>query len=264
MNVDSQSFTPGCAWRSWLFILLFVLSNSCLLLLYPFSLERFLFCAATFGSGTILMLYLLFHPQSQFLVTNRSRVNRGGARCAALTFDDGPNNQHTEAILRILRERRVRATFFVVGKAVRAHPELARRIIDEGHELASHTFSHPALFCFLSPSRLKNELEESQKAIAEACAVSPRYFRSPVGLKHPLLQQCLREARMEYISWRVRGFDSIARDPMALQKRIADNTRSGDIILLHDRPGKPTECMLQALPAIIDNLRNRGFDLVPI
>jgi peptidoglycan/xylan/chitin deacetylase (PgdA/CDA1 family) len=250
--------------RAAIFILLFVLTNSLLALLYPFSWSRFFLCAALYTIGTLEMLYLLFYPRSQFLVANRSQVDSDGKRCVALTFDDGPNSQHTEALLRILREKGVKATFFVVGKHALANPDRARLLVAEGHQVGNHTYSHPPCFCFLSPNRLRHELEQGQEAIIQTCRRTPRYFRSPVGLRHPLLRSYLLKAGLEFISWRVRGYDSRIQEPETLARRITDKIKPGDIILLHDKAGKATDRMLEVLPGIIDELKRRGFEFVPV
>ena len=248
--------------RAAFFVLLFILTNSTLLLLYHFTWERFFVGAVLYTIGTLLMLFLLFNPRNQFLVANRSRVESNGKRRIALTFDDGPNPEHTKLLLNILREKSVKATFFVVGKNVLEYPDLARLLIAEGHQIASHTYSHPLNFCFLLPRRLQEELQKGMDAIVRICDIRPSHFRSPAGLRHPLLRRYLHTTGMEYISWSVRGFDSRVQDPMALARRITNNVIPGSIILLHDQSGRATDSMLQALPRILDDLKSRGFEFV--
>ena len=250
--------------RTASFALLFVATNATLVLLFPFDLGKFLLCAGLYTAGTLVMLYLLFHPRNQFLVANRWQVESTGRRCVSLTFDDGPNQEHTAALLRILGAKGVRATFFVVGREVEEHPELLRQVVAEGHQVANHTYSHPDLFCFLSPRRLRAEIERGQQAVAGVCGRAPRHFRSPVGLRHPLLRRYLELAGLEYISWRVRAFDTWAQTPQAIARRITTRVLPGDIILLHDRPGRAAESMLEALPGIIDELQSRGFEFVTL
>jgi peptidoglycan/xylan/chitin deacetylase (PgdA/CDA1 family) len=250
--------------RAASFGLLFVATNASLLLLFPFELSRLSQAAALYAAGTLLMLYLLFHPRNRFLVPNRWQVETAGRRTLALTFDDGPNPEHTPALLRILKEKGVQATFFVVGREVKEHPELLRLVAADGHQVANHTYSHPALFCFLSPHRLREEVGRCQQAVAAVCGEEPRYFRSPVGLRHPLLRRCLERTRLEYISWRVRAFDTRVQTAQAIARRITAHVRPGDVILLHDRPGKAAERMLEALPGILDELKGRGFEFVTL
>jgi peptidoglycan/xylan/chitin deacetylase (PgdA/CDA1 family) len=246
--------------RSAIFFLLFLATNASLALLYPFTLSRFLLFALVYAAGTLLMLYLLFHPRNQWLVANRSRVE--GAGCVALTFDDGPDPVDTPRLLDLLREKGVKATFFVVGKRADQYPEIVRRTWDEGHLVANHTWSHPSLFCFLTPGRLRAEIERGTESIRRSCGFQPRSFRSPVGLRHPLLGPYLRDAGLEYISWSVRTRDTLTANSTVLAQRILSQAASGDIILLHDHLPAGTDVMLEALPRVIDELRKRGFDFV--
>jgi len=246
--------------RTMMFFLLLLVTNASLALLYPFSRSRLLLVAAIYGAVTLLVLYLLFHPRNQWLVANRSRVD--GSGCLALTFDDGPDPVDTPKLLDLLREKNVKATFFVVGKRADQHPEIVRRAWVEGHLVANHTWSHYSLFCFLSPRRLRAEIERGTESVRRSCGFRPRFFRSPVGLRHPLLAPYLKDARLEYISWTIRTRDTLTSNSGVLARRILNHAASGDIILMHDRLPGGTAAMLQALPGIIDELRARGFQFV--
>lgn len=245
-------------------MLLFVLTQASLLLLYPFSLRRFTLAAALYTTGTAIMLFVLFHPRNQWLVANRWQVDCHGRACVALTFDDGPSPQDTPRLLDILRDKQVHATFFVVGERAQAHPEIVRRACDEGHLVGNHTWSHPSLFCFLTPSRLREEIEQGEDSIQKICGYRPHYFRSPVGLRHPFLEPYLQDAGLEYISWRIRTWDTWGLTPETLTHRILDNVTPGDIILMHDYLKGGSGSMLHALPNIIDQLRLRGYEFVTV
>jgi peptidoglycan/xylan/chitin deacetylase (PgdA/CDA1 family) len=246
--------------RSALFFLLFCATNATLALLHPFSLERLLLAVALYALGTAAMLYLLFHPRNNWLVANRSQVE--GDRCVALTFDDGPDPVDTPRLLDLLHEKNVKATFFVVGQRAQQHEEIVRRAWNEGHLIANHTWSHPPLFCFLTPRRLRAEIERNAACIDRICGVRTRYFRSPVGLRHPLLRQALSRAGLEYVSWRIRSCDTMIHDSAFLTKRILSKVANRDILLLHDRLPRGTKVLLEVLPGIIDTLRERGFEFV--
>lgn len=246
------------------FVGLFLLTHAALLLLFPWSLSRFLLFVAWYAAGTFVMLYLLFHPRSQWLVTNRSRVECNGRRCVSLTFDDGPSPAHTSELLEILRKANVQATFFVIGREAERFPELLHGVAADGHLIANHTYSHPILFCFLTPWRLRREIEKGQEAIEKICGQRPRYFRSPVGLRHPLLNWYLEQAKLEYISWTIRSFDTLVAQPEVILKRILKRVAPGDIILLHDNASAGAGLMLDVLPRLIDELKGRGFEFVPV
>jgi peptidoglycan-N-acetylglucosamine deacetylase len=248
--------------RGAIFFLLIFATNASLALLYPhpFSLPHLLLAALLYSLGTAMTLYLLFHPRNQWLVSNRSRID--AADCVALTFDDGPDPIDTPRLLDILREKNVKATFFVVGKRADRYPEIVRRAWDEGHLIANHTWSHPNLFCFLTPWRLRAEIERGTESIYRSCGFRTSYFRSPVGLRHPLLSLYLKRMKLEFISWRVRSYDTIIGSSLTLGRRILKRVAGGDIILLHDRLPSGADVMLEALPGIIDELSKRGFEFV--
>src|SRR3954453_4425451 len=230
--------------RSVIFFTLIFLISVLLVVLYALGLFRFVVAVLT--ATTLLILYLLFHPRNQCLVANRSRVD--GTRCIALTFDDGPDPVDTPKLLDLLREKDVKATFFVVGRRADQYPEIVRRAWMEGHLIANHTWSHQSLFCFLMPGRLRNEIERCTESIRRSCGSSPRLFRSPVGLRHPLLTPYLEAGGLEYISWTIRTFDTFTKNSNVLARRILKKAANGDIILLHDRLPSRTNAMLQALP----------------
>jgi len=248
--------------RAGAFAALCLLANASVSLLYPYAPARLLWFALLFVVGNLLIGYLIFHPRSQLLVRNRCRVTGANGRCIALTFDDGPSPQSTETLLGILREKGVKATFFVVGQRAEARPDLLRAVVAEGHGIGNHTYSHPSLFCFLSPRRLRMEIAQAQSAIAAVCGFRPHLFRSPVGLRHPLLSLYLRREGLEYVSWRVRAFDSRVQPAEVFRKRINGRAKNGDIVLLHDNGCPGTTRMLEVLPALIDDFKSRGFEFV--
>jgi peptidoglycan/xylan/chitin deacetylase (PgdA/CDA1 family) len=250
--------------RAAIFLLTLSLTQASLALLYPLTLGGFLLAASLYTAGSLVCLYFLFHPRNRWLVDSRSQVACTDGPCVALTFDDGPDPDTTPQVLDILREKRVRATFFVVGQRAEQHPELVRRALAEGHLVENHTWSHPSLFCFLTPGRLCVEIEKCTEVLQRIGGRRPRYFRSPVGLRHALLRPCLRKAHLEYISWQIRSRDTLNVDSGTLTGRILNRVMPGDIVLLHDRRAGGVDVLLSVLPRVIDELRARGFDFVRV
>jgi len=244
--------------RSALFFSFIFLISVSLALLYIFGFSRLFI--AVLSLTTLLVVYLLFNPRNQWLIANRSHVE--GARCVALTFDDGPDPVYTPKLLDLLREKGVKATFFVIGQHADQYPEIVRRAWDEGHLIGNHTWTHYPLFCFLLPRRLRTEIDRCTESIRGSCGFRPRVFRSPVGLRHPLLAPYLETAGLEYISWSIRTLDTFTANPDVLAQRILKKVAGGDIILLHDRLPRGTDAMLEVLPRVIDKLRERGFEFV--
>jgi peptidoglycan-N-acetylglucosamine deacetylase len=98
----------------------------------------------------------------------------------AMTFDDGPHATNTPRLLEMLKQRGIKATFFCVGQCVAEYPEIARRIVDEGHEIANHSWSHPQLSA-MSEASVRDQLEKTHQAIKQATGVAPKVFRPPYG-----------------------------------------------------------------------------------
>ncbi|MEW6366665.1 MAG: polysaccharide deacetylase family protein [Acidobacteriota bacterium] len=247
--------------RAGAFAVLVLVANGIWLIASPPQPMRILVCVTVCVAGNAAAVYALLHPRSQLLMQNRAHVDCSRP-CVALTFDDGPNSYQTGRLLDILREKNVRATFFIVGQRAAQQPDLMRRIVGDGHLVANHTYSHPPLFCFLSPGRLRDEIQRTQEALALHCGTRPRHFRSPVGLKHPLLSRYLARYGLEYVSWRLRTFDTIARKPANIVARVLARVQPGDIVLLHDNAMAASTGMLDVLPLLIDELRARGYEFV--
>lgn len=195
-------------------------------------------------------------------------VRLNDPKSASLTFDDGPSPD-TARILDILKEKGVRATFFLCGANVERYPDLARRIVAEGHEVGNHTWSHRYLH-LRARADIAGEIDRTQDAIEKATGVRPRWFRPPHGVRWFSLWSVLAERGMTLALWNCFPQEgaSPARDIVA---RAEARLKPGSIILLHDgrdafRPegqnGRPTT--VEALPQIIDHARRAGFAFVPL
>ncbi len=186
----------------------------------------------------------------------------------ALTFDDGPDPAFTPQVLDMLKGKGVKAAFFCVGERVRAHPELARRIHDEGHVLGNHSDSHAMWINFGLHGRLQSEIAAANDAIRQAAGVRPQLYRAPHGFKNPALGDVLRSEGMVAIGWQVRGFDAVVSDAARIAQRIVDQAKPGGVILLHDGAGlqgsEHRQATLEALPVVIDGLRARGMEIVRV
>ncbi len=151
----------------------------------------------------------------------------------ALTFDDGPTPGVTDRILDILASSGAKATFFMIGQRVKANPQLARRVRNEGHELANHSYTHPDL-AKLSDIIVRSELEKTQKVIEDICGVSPRYFRPPYGSFRSTQGTIAREFSLQVIIWSVDPQDWRKPGAQVIASRITSASTGGDIVLCHD------------------------------
>jgi len=182
-------------------------------------------------------------------------------KCVALTFDDGPDPNVTPHVLDTLRAEGIHATFFCIGERVRACPDLARRIVQEGHLIGNHTDRHAWWTNFLFGGGLCQAIARAQETIRDATGQTPRYFRPPMGLTNPHLNAPLRKNGLVLIGWDVRTFDRRTRQPEATIRRACAKIRNGSILLLHDGDVVP-KTAVHIVKGIIDELRVRGFDIV--
>ena len=190
-----------------------------------------------------------------------------GTRSVALTFDDGPHPVTTRQVLELLKAHDVRATFFVLGHKVEAHPEIVREIKAAGHTLGIHGFQHDRLFSLRSAGYARAQIERTQRAIAEACGSTPTLFRPPVGFASFMTFRGAERAAVEIIAWSVRSLDGLrSAEPGRVARRVIDNLEDGAIILLHDAAENDdfTPASIVALPQILRALRERELRTVGV
>ncbi len=182
-------------------------------------------------------------------------------RCVALTFDDGPDPRSTPALLELLRMEKVPAAFFCIGKKVESDPELAARIVREGHLLENHSYAHSNFTNFYSTARLQAELVQTQAVVEKASGVSPKYFRPPVGLSNPGTFRAARNLNLQVIGWTIRSLDTVIASPDKIVARVKRGLQPGAIILLHDG-NIPAEKLLATVKSLLDTVRGLGYEIV--
>jgi peptidoglycan/xylan/chitin deacetylase (PgdA/CDA1 family) len=209
-------------------------------------------------------------PKARLLGPNWTRLPPGAAqrRTVAVTFDDGPDPAVTPAVLALLDEHGVKASFFCVGERIETHPALAREIIARGHDIENHSQRHLHRFSLLGPRGLREEIGRAQASIAAATGEAARFFRAPAGLRNPFLEPVLARAGLQLVSWTRRGFDTVSRDPAPVLARLTHGLRAGDILLLHDghaaRTAGGVPVILEVLPRLLAMLRQLGLTPVTL
>ncbi len=204
-------------------------------------------------------------PRSRLLGPNWTRLP-AASDGVALTIDDGPDPAVTPAVLDLLARHGARATFFCVGEQVARYPDLARRISREGHEIGNHTEHHRYTFSLFGPAAMRREIAAAQASIQAVCAVVPRFFRPPAGLRNPFLQPCLAPLNLQLASWTRRGYDTVNTDAARVLRRLTRNLSAGDVLLLHDgraaRTADGTPVILAVLPGLLAELAGRRLRCV--
>jgi len=156
-----------------------------------------------------------------------------GTKQLALTYDDGPNDPHTLRLLEILARHGVHATFFLIGRYVQQRPEIARAILQAGHVIGNHTFTHP-LLTFKSDAEIRRELADCHAALNDAIGEHSNLFRPPFGGRRPAVLRIARRLGLEPVMWKVTGYDWNAPPAETIERRVSRQIRGGDVILLHD------------------------------
>lgn len=207
-----------------------------------------------------------------------------------LTFDDGPHPSETERVLDVLRERGARATFFLIGSKVSGNEAVLRRMLEEGHALGLHTYSHAGTFPLLSFDKMLADVNEGKRAVESVAGKKISLFRPPFGVTNPTIAKVVRTLGLQTVGWYVRSFDtmfckssehsckssehSCKQSEHSCKKsghsckqsghdwyvpvveRIMKQVRPGSVILLHDR----LDGASGLLALLLDNLAASGYD----
>jgi peptidoglycan-N-acetylglucosamine deacetylase len=194
-------------------------------------------------------------PGTQLSYSSVSGVN---GPFIAITFDDGPHVTNTPRLLDMLASRGIKATFFCVGTNVARYPNIVRRIVADGHEMANHTWNHPKMSS-LSDSSIRSELDRATNGIVGITGNAPRMYRPPYGaITARQKQLIMSEYGYPTILWSVDPEDWKRPGPAVITSRILNATRPGGIVLVHDIHPPSVD----AMPATLDGLLARGFRFV--
>ena len=187
----------------------------------------------------------------------------------ALTFDDGPNGEHTLQALDILKAHNVNAAFFFPGKNVERSPEIALKVKAQGHIIGNHTYDHPHLN-FLTADQALFQIEKSEKIFKEILDLKPQYFRPPYGEYNKTVEKIINEKGYRLVLWDMACYpmDWLDRTPETIADISTARAKDGSIILLHDgrsiKENVPRHNTVEALKIIIPTLRKKGFEIVTL
>ena len=236
------------------------------------------FFVLLFGAGLFLLVMMLWQQVrdsaaqvsaslevvEQPVAVKRSAADSGMAEQAAadsapvvaLTFDDGPSKYWTEGLLDGLKERDVKATFFLIGANVEGNEELVERMVAEGHLIGNHTYSHVQLTT-ISDEEACAEIDEANEVLSEAVGEGIHYIRPPFGSWQEDLDSLVD---MQVVLWSVDPQDWKVQDTDAIVRAVLKKVKDGDIILLHDVYKESVEAALR----IIDELKEQGYEFVRV
>lgn len=253
------------------------------------SVIAILFILAIVLSITVFMVWASASIRSGVYVRAfcREKTDR---KVVYLTFDDGPHPPETERVLDVLRERGAKATFFLIGSKVSGNEAVLRRMLDEGHTLGLHTYSHAGTFPLLSFDKMLADVNEGKRAVESVAGKKISLFRPPFGVTNPTISKVIRTLGLQTVGWDVRSFDTMfckqsghscksskhsckqsgysckqsehsCKQPghdwyVPVVERIMKQVRPGSVILLHDRLDGASEL----LALLLDSLAASGYD----
>ncbi len=191
------------------------------------------------------------NPETYYLVHTEEKV-------MAITFDDGPDPLYTGYILDVLKEKDVKATFFVLGENAKNNPDLLKRIREEGHEIANHGYSHS-----YTTSKFVQELVRTDEVLYELLQERTTFYRPPGGVVSSAVVAGVKSQGHVLTLWSIDSKDWTNPGPARIIQNVVNASFPGGIILLHDG-GEKREQTIRALGPIIDRLREQGYRFVPV
>jgi len=232
--------------------------------IHPVPGSWIIFTAWTFFILEAILLWGVFDHKSPLF----GKVFYRGPRALpaiCLTFDDGPTEPYTSALLAILKENEVPATFFVLGKKVELYPEAIKKIAAEGHEIGNHGYSHEVL-PLRGPADIREEIAKTGKLVFSLTGQKLRLFRAPHGWKGPFLASTVSKAGYKLVSWTSGVWDTDRPGKEKIIERSLKALKNGAVLLFHDGRGleEMPDCtqLLEALPVIIQAAKDSGLSFM--
>jgi len=168
----------------------------------------------------------------------------------ALTFDDGPHPIYTLKVLGLLKKHNAKATFFCIGKHLEKYPEIAKKIISEGHLIGNHSYAHTANYGFLTTQEVIEDLSKTQEILKNTNQKDGALFRPPFGVTNPNIAKAVKKLNLDTFGWSIRSYDTTAKSAEKVKKRINKQLKKGAIILLHDTSLLSITVLEQLLPLL--------------
>ncbi len=177
----------------------------------------------------------------------------------ALTFDDGPHEM-TLLVLDVLKKHNAKATFFCIGKNIETHPDILRKVIEDGHTVGNHTYSHVPFFDFYRKDQVIAEIQQTDALVESVLGKKTNLFRPPYGVTNPSIRRALAITKHKTIGWNIRSLDGVVKTEDFLLNRIIKRIKPGGIVLLHDTSVQ-TVIVLEQL---LSYLQKNNYAVVPL
>ncbi len=210
-------------------------------------------------SYSLLLFYGSYFVHSQFYMKTICSADTSEKKIA-LTFDDGPLNNHTPQILSILETCKVKATFFCIGKNAATHADLLKQAHQQGHIIGSHSYNHSFWFDLLSSKKMEADLQQAHNLFEKELGLNVKWFRPPYGVTNPNLKKAVERMGYTAIGWNVRSMDTVAKDHQGLLNKLKQSLKPGAIYLFHDT----MFITVKVLPDFIIYAQQQGYEITPL
>lgn len=174
------------------------------------------------------------------------RGNQQEVQHIALTFDDGPT-PYTPKVLALLKKYNMQATFFCIGRQLEEHPEIAVSIMENGHQIGNHSYSHSKQIGFFGLKEMLEEITHTDQIIKEVCNITTTIYRPPFGVTNPTIARATKQLDKDVIGWSIRSLDTVIKEESSILKRIIPRLKPGAIVLLHDTSESTVHLLEQLL-----------------
>ena len=178
----------------------------------------------------------------------------------AISFDDGPATNYTPEILQLLKQDNIKATFFCIGNRIAGNENILKQIKEEGHIIGNHSYSHHFWFDMYSSKKMLNDLKQMDHEMERVTRMRPKLFRPPYGVTNPNLKKAIMKGGYTPVGWSVRSLDTVIKDENKLLAKINGSLKPGAVFLFHDTQ----KTTLNVLPEFIKEVKNRGYQIVPL
>jgi len=207
----------------------------------------------------------------QAILTRRGTIYRvkTDKKHVVLTFDDGPSPIWTPKILDELKSENIKATFFMIGHHVQKYPEIAKRVVDEGHIVGNHGYAHSVML-YYTPAEIEEEIKYTEHVIKEITGFTTKYFRPPKAWLRQTIKKKVKSMGYETVLWSLNSKDWVSFNHKSIARYISKNIKNGDILLFHDS-GNVTSTeggsrlqTVKTISLLARTLREQGFEFITI
>ncbi len=214
----------------------------------------------------LIFLWLLITIVGSFTITWNYHLKAYNSntnikeKLIAITFDDGPNNKFTQQILELLKTYEAKATFFCTGKQIEQHANIVKRIVNDGHTIGNHSYSHSPFFDFYGKQKVITEIEKTNHLVESLIGKKMNLFRPPYGITNPSIARAIKKTKHQVIGWNIRSLDTVKNNEQEILNRITKKVSPGSVILLHDSK----EVTVNVLEQLLLFLQQKGYQSITI